>query len=655
MLVLLTLTILGIHPPQVSASGDYEWGQQTIIYAIPYPVEELSHWGGSTYFGQQWTSAVYSGLYSPKVSLSRLYGPELAMSMPSVSEDGLVWTVDLGYTYETIAQSLPKVPYKFDNGNPITAQDVVFSYQVALTPAINHNSYMRLVDWFASNDSIIALDDNTVEFTFTKPTAFALELLSSPIIDKSFYGDRYDDCLAGNVLSCDWDAPVEFEGADVRDSRDITGTAGPYSLEHLDPINNYVEVIKNFNYWNQEHVWADTIVFQFIETKEEALSELSAGNIDIMDYQYYSTLDDFTGLTSLEIATIITPNHQEIALNHLHPYFGTGEAIPGNGGVVNATSHRDARLVREAMSHVVDRQFIIENLLDELAEAAASPLPPVSLGWDATIVPHTYDVLAGRALMEQAGFDFSSIPMDKMDAAASCGDIGQTADCFFNITVLSPNTNLARNEWAAMYVEALPKIGIGVQSYFSTGWDSLFFRIFGYPLPTLIPTYEDGGYDIFFVSNTWGFDWDPRNTYNLEGLCDIGDCSNYLNYVNDTVDDMIKNYKSETNQSVRLTKAADLQAVLAHQLPIIPIIHPKVVWSWDGQLIGLDLVLLGEGKYEWTYVRQFTWTIPAVSTTDTTESDSTSITGRTSFWSQNYVGVLFPLGLVCLVMLRRRR
>ncbi|MHA1203457.1 MAG: hypothetical protein ACTSSL_00745, partial [Candidatus Heimdallarchaeaceae archaeon] len=85
-------------------------------------------------------------------------------------------------------------------------------------------------------------------------------------------------------------------------------------------------------------------------------------------------------------------------------------------------------------------------------------------------------------------------------ASAAEGDIIPA----FYINLLSPNTNPARNQWAALMENQLPKIGIGIAFHESTGWGNIMPRTWSYPVGEdgkfdYIPTYEDGGYDILFV------------------------------------------------------------------------------------------------------------------------------------------------------------
>ncbi|MBN1328439.1 MAG: hypothetical protein JXA54_03090, partial [Candidatus Heimdallarchaeota archaeon] len=93
---------------------------------------------------------------------------------------------------------------------------------------------------------------------------------------------------------------------------------------------------------------------------------------------------------------------------------------------------------------------------------------------------------------------------------------------FFSVSILAPNTNAARNRWSALMVEQLPKIGIGIDVFDSTGWAQITPRTWSHPGPYPIPTYAEGGYDILFVGWSWGLDWDPTGLYDTPSITPFG-------------------------------------------------------------------------------------------------------------------------------------
>jgi ABC-type transport system substrate-binding protein len=552
--------------------------EQVIVYGLPYDFAEYSQFTADSYATAQWTSAVYSGLFSRQVSADRDYAEDLALENSlDVSADGKTWTVDL------------KPNLKFATGGPLTADDVVFSYKAALTPAINTNTYGFLAQYFDSNDSIVALDDDTVQFTFSTTYAFGKGLLTQGIVEMAEFEEDYNLCVDDGVAdACTWNR------ADGQDARG----AGPFFVESIDTTNQVVTLRKNANYWDADNVWADKIVYTKIATTDAAISELSAGSIDILDSQYVPAVDAFQGLDGITERFVGDPAHQEISPNHLNPYWGTGESIPGN----TEADPADALLVRKALSHIVNRQGFVDQILEGLGQPAATFMPSASLGWDSDLAPRDYNVTLAREYMEAAGFDYADTDITEGDTSSTCD-----TDCFFEITVLSPNTNPARNEWSASFVTELPKIGIGVKEHVSTGWDVIIPRTFGYG-DGLVPSYEEGGYDLFFVGYSWDLDFDPSGLITESGLCDTGSCDNFYNYMNSTVEDLIADYTSDLDFDSRLTKVKTLQKAMFDDIPVIPILYPQSHWGWLDDVEGIDDLLISVSAQEWQLVKKSDWT-----------------------------------------------
>ncbi|MCH8905941.1 MAG: hypothetical protein IH840_02540 [Candidatus Heimdallarchaeota archaeon] len=160
---------------------------------MPYNLTEYSIYSANSYASEQWLSAVMNGLYKRSMSADRNWVPDLAASMPVISPDKKTFTVNL------------KPDLIFSNGEPLTADDVVFSFKVAMTPAINSNFYAGYIG-FMNNDSVIKIDPVTVEITLLTTFTFPFDFLSTPLIPEETFGDLYGSCLGGTLVNCVWDS-----------------------------------------------------------------------------------------------------------------------------------------------------------------------------------------------------------------------------------------------------------------------------------------------------------------------------------------------------------------------------------------------------------------------------------------------------------------
>jgi ABC-type transport system substrate-binding protein len=154
---------------------------------------------------------------------------------------------------------------------------------------------------------------------------------------------------------------------------------------------------------------------------------------------------------------------------------------------------------------------------------------------------------------------------------------------FFTISVLAPNSNPARNQWATLMVEQLPKIGIGVDVFDHTGWAQISPRTWGYPGPYPVPSYAEGGFDLFFVGWSWGLDVDLKGLFDTPSMPPFGD--NFYQYSVPEMDWAIGNYSQSFVLADRINAAHDIQALLYEDVPAATIVYPLDVFPHTTALV----------------------------------------------------------------------
>ncbi len=583
-IILCGFLLLLLFPPSSSSHlVPAQSNERSLTYAYPYDFSQYSAWTQDSYLPAPWVSAVYAGLYK-RQSGNLTWVPDLAAAMPQI--DGNEFTVSL------------REGVLFSNGHSITADDVIFSFKVAVTPLINVATYKTISRYF-DNSSFIKLDTSTIKFVYNNIDAFAIRALSVPIIERVVFEARYDSCLAGTIKDCSWNNP---DGSDAL-------AAGPFMIDSIDTANEVVTVIKNQNYWDAEHVLADKIIFKMIPFIDDPVATLN-DEIDIMDFAYFPPKDAFADHPEIHSEIVGSLSHQEMALNHLSPYWGNGSAVPDGD---HSDDLIDALLIRRAMSHTLNREFICTTILEQMCQPAASTMPPVAIGFNQDLHPDEYNITKAKELMEQAGFDYSTLNDTDGD--------GVYDSFFFELTILSP-TYTARSSWGPLLALELPKIGIGVKEYVETGWNVILPRTFDRDDPP--PLYDEGGYDLFLVGYGWGIDWDPRGLYEKTSFIPNGE--NFYNYVNQTLENLIADYTSELDPLARIEKAYAVQKAIHDDLPVIPGIYPLIQEAWKANVTGIDPILIQIRRQDWAYVGKNEW-IPTI----TTSSESSLPSEETTF------------------------
>ncbi|MHA2366156.1 MAG: ABC transporter substrate-binding protein, partial [Candidatus Hodarchaeales archaeon] len=147
---------------------------------------------------------VWQGLYESNFTDQYNIKPLLTKSMPSWSNN-----------YKTATVELQNDVF-FADGHQLTAHDVVETFRIMLTPRFKAWNYDLLLGspvvapngstvpvypHFASNESIVALDNFTVRFTWSAPYCLALDLLTIPILPIHIWGNHTHPTTSLDLIS----------------------------------------------------------------------------------------------------------------------------------------------------------------------------------------------------------------------------------------------------------------------------------------------------------------------------------------------------------------------------------------------------------------------------------------------------------------------
>jgi len=294
-----------------------------------------------------------------------------------VSEDGKVWTFHL------------RASALWSNGDPVRAQDFVFSYQRILSPGLaSEYGWMlyairgardfnqgRLKDF--SQVGIRARDDRTLVLELEHATPYFLQLLCHhswlPVHPPTVLAHGPMDAKHGR-----WTQPGVLVGN------------GAFTLESWE-VARRIRVVKNPRYWD-----AQTVSLRAVEFR--AISDL------------YTEERAFRG-GELHITGAVPPYkvHRLIAAKdpalRVDPYLSVSfirvnTQVTGNAEVARALS--DVR-VRQALGRVIDRQLMAEKVLRSGETPALAMTPPGTAGY---ISRHAWsqDRDAARRLLAEAGY-----------------------------------------------------------------------------------------------------------------------------------------------------------------------------------------------------------------------------------------------------------
>jgi len=321
-------------------------------------VAALNQQGPILYVGGQ----IYQSLLAYGTDLQPL--PSLAKSW-EVSGDGLTYTFKL------------QDGVKWHDGQPFTADDVVFTGESFLTEAhprwrLIHNTYV---------ESITAPDAGTVVFKLKTPfSAFinAFELSSFPVVPKHIY-----------------------EGTDYRTNpanQTPIGT-GPFKFEEW-KRGSYIHLVKNPDYWKEGQPYLDDLYFRVIPDAASRAVAFEQGTVDVLrggDVEGFEVqrLEEMPGVESTTAGW---------------EYYSPLAFMPLN----LREAPFDNKLVRQAIMHAIDRDFIAQSIMFGQAKPATGPVASTTKYYTADTPAYPFDMEKAKALIAESGVDLKATPFEIM-------------------------------------------------------------------------------------------------------------------------------------------------------------------------------------------------------------------------------------------------
>ena len=335
-------------------------------------------------------------------------GYDLATSCES-SEDGMTWTV-------TIRDDV-----KFTDGEPLTAEDVAFTYNtVKASSSVND---------FTMLDNAEAVDDTTVVFHMAKPfsiwpyTMAIVGIVPEHAYDSATYGSN----------------PIG---------------SGRYILKQWDRGQQIILEANPDYYGEQPKMKQVTILFM---EEDAAFLAAQAGQVDVA---YTSATYSDQTIDGYTLAAYQTVDNRGINLPVTEPSVNADGVATGNAVTSDVA-------VRRAINIGIDRQEMIDNVLNGYGTPAYSVCD--QLPWYNPASEVEYDPEGAAKLLDDAGWVMGSDGVREKNGVKA------------ELNILYSNGDSVRQALAADLSNQLAELGIQC-TIEGVGWDTAYDRALSTPL-----------------------------------------------------------------------------------------------------------------------------------------------------------------------------
>jgi len=420
----------------------------------------------------------------------------------TISADGLTYTFKLRDA-------------KWSNGDKLRASDFVFSFRRMLDPATGGqyaNIFYPIRNAEAINKNkqspttlgISALDDSTLEIKLEKPTPYMLGLLAHqtavPIEQANVEKFGADFVRAGNLVS-----------------------NGAFKLQEFTP-NNQTVLVRNENFHDAANVKLDKEIFYPLEDRAAALRRFQAGEID-----------SYSDVPADQVKFIRANLKDQF---RLAPYLGTYYFCINT----KKPPFDDVR-VRQALSMVIDREFLAEQIWGGTMIPGYSLVPPGVANYGEPAMMAWKDVSPieredkAKALLKEAGYGPGGKPLK--------------IEIRYNTSENHKATSVALADmWKPLGVET-SLVNTDIKTHYAL---------------------LQGGGDYDVARAGWIGDYsDPQNFLFL-GLSD-NKTLNYSHYSNAEYDALMHKADGERDLVARAKLLAEAEAILMRDQPMIPLLY----------------------------------------------------------------------------------
>ncbi|MDP3619213.1 MAG: ABC transporter substrate-binding protein [Ramlibacter sp.] len=431
---------------------------------------------------------------------------------------------------------------KFSDGSPLTAEDVIYSINRAMSKTSNYTVYTQGID------RVVKVNDNTVDFMMKSPNPVLINQLTELRIMSKAWAEKNRSVDPKDIRTKD----------ETFSHRNAMGT-GQYMVKEWQPDQKLV-LVRNPNYWGTNSSNVTEIIYTPIKSEATRIAALLSGEVDF----------------------VLDPSPQDLARLRASPtlkvmdgvenrtiFFGMDQfrdELPGSN-VKGKNPLKDVK-VRRALYQAIDSDNLNKVVMRGLSQPTGTLVAPQVAGWTEAVHRRLpFDPEASKKLLAEAGYPQG-----------------------FEVDFACPNHRYINDEEICQAVTAMwAKVGVRA-------------KLRTLPLVTYFPMIQRYEASIYMLG--WGvptFD----ALYSLQSLTrsvGTGGDGNYNvgRYKNDRMDVVVDRIKVETDLPVRnrfLTEGLQLSNDTVSHLPL----HNQIIpWAMKKSV---EVTHRADNRLDWRLIK----------------------------------------------------
>jgi peptide/nickel transport system substrate-binding protein len=462
---------------------------------------------------------IFSGLMKFDVNGQPI--PDLAQSY-AVSADGLTYTFVLrdGLTWH--------------DGAPVTDADV--SFTVGL---------MQAADFPGRTDvgklwqmvKVTTPGPNTVRFELPEPFA--------PFLDYTTLGLLPEHLLRGRSAAQLRDDPFNMNPVG----------SGPMKLASVERLNDGIAsvTLENNQACTGDQYYLNQIQFRYYPSAEAAYSAFSAGEANALSQFTPQTLAPTLANPAAHVYTGRLPEYSLIFLNQK----------------TETVSFFQEKKVRQALLVGLNRQWIVDNLLQGQALVATGPILPGTWAYNNNLIPIKFDPQSAADLLNEGGW---ALPPEAVPGSPEYVRTKNGASLAFNLLVPADDLHIA------------------IANVISDNWADLGVRatVLPQPVAQIKKSLNDRTFEAAMIELNFSNSPDP-DPYPFWHQTQIESGQNYSGYNSRDMSEILEQARTIPSFSDRQKFYRAFQSKFADQTPALLLYYPVFTYAVDQKVNQVQL------------------------------------------------------------------
>ena len=438
---------------------------------------------------------------------------------------------------------------KWTDGMPVTAEDVVYSFDIYSDPAVESRFFGLFKNFYLEENQHIDLtrsfniiSKNELKINFLPDRAVSLFAIDLPVLPKHIF-NKIDRNKIKN-------AEINFKPV----------SDGAFIFYKWDKDQSVIlKADQNSFLFNKNGI--DELIFKIIPDYNSRLLQLQNSEIDIM-----------TDIRPNDVSTVKSKEDLKIVpvKGNEYDYFGWSniDLVEFNKSHKKVPNKLFGSIkVRQALTYALNRDEVIKNYLENRGEIAVGPIAPIFKSiYDSTLIPYEYNPEKAKKLLAEEGWT----PSNKDGTLEKDG-------LRFSINLNIATGNPGREFAAQIYKNNLKAIGIEVNiekqetgSFFQKAFSNQFNAwIAGWVVPIPIE-----------LKSYWNSDL-KQAPFNLTG------------YGNPEVDSLLNEMDKRIPRQKRIKIFRRIQKILHHDQPVSFLYWKDNVVAYNSRINNIQITPIG--------------------------------------------------------------